>query len=751
MTWQLAAVMNAIIALGYFAICGTILRGLIMTRQLRTNPLAIATAAIFFTCAVHHGAHTVHMLLPSFGVDLEHGVALRQAFGWQMVVWDVIGAAVAVYYLSLRRSYGTLLRTPAMFEDEVRRRTNERVEHERAMLTQAEELAGAGSWERDLRTGELTWSQGMRRIRGRTPDAVSHDLDHALADVHPDDRARVARELDPDRPGPDDLRSAYRIVRPDGSVRHLDTRARVQRDREGAAVRVVGTSVDVSERREIEVAREQAESDLREREQMLSEAEERFRGAFENAPIGMALIGLRGRLLQVNGELCEITGYDRVELEQLDIEALSHHEDARATSEALVRMTLRQQERHSVEHRLVRADRSTVWVQLLITLLRDRDDQPVRFIAQVQDISARRKFEQQLRDMANHDPLTGLLNRRSFERALEQQLAHARRYKTGGALLFIDLDDFKYVNDSLGHAAGDKLITLVAGALTDELRETDVLARLGGDEFAVLLPHTDAVSASLVADKLLRRVAELEVSMNGHGSARLTASSGSAMLDEQQFTTADDALVAADLAMYDAKETGKNRSLSYRTDEHYEPQIRARMTWIDRIKVALADDGAGFVLHAQPILDIQRGEVVRHELLVRMLADDGELIMPAMFLYIAERFDLIQELDRLVITRAAHALGNGSPQAISWSRSTSPESRWRIPSCRASSSGPCATPAPIHDACASRSPRPPPSRTSRSRGPSASTWARSAASLPSTTSAPASAASTTSSTSPSTT
>jgi hypothetical protein len=123
--------MNALIAMGYFAICGTIVRGLLTTRQLRTNPLAVATAAIFFTCAVHHGAHTVHMLLPTFGIDHGEGFALRQAFGWQMVMWDVVGAAVALYYLSLRRSYGTLLRTPAMFEDELRRRTAEQVEHER--------------------------------------------------------------------------------------------------------------------------------------------------------------------------------------------------------------------------------------------------------------------------------------------------------------------------------------------------------------------------------------------------------------------------------------------------------------------------------------------------------------------------------------------------------------------------------------------------------------------------------------------
>jgi PAS domain S-box-containing protein len=337
-TWQTAAAMNALIAVGYFAICGTIVRGLLTTRQLRTNPLAVATAAIFFTCAVHHGAHTVHMLLPTFGIDHGEGIALREAFGWQMVMWDVVGAAVALYYLSLRRSYGTLLRTPAMFEDEVRRRTAEQVEHERGLLTQAEELAGAGSWERDLRTGAVTWSPGMYRIRGYELGDEPESFANPKADLHPDDLERVERLFAADGPN-DDVQASYRIVRPDGAVRHLETWARIERDADGTAVRLVGASVDVTERKAMELARDAAERELRERERMLSEAEERFRGAFENAPIGMALVGLNGRLLQVNAVLCEITGLDRDWLQRLELRQLSEREEMRADEEALIRMT----------------------------------------------------------------------------------------------------------------------------------------------------------------------------------------------------------------------------------------------------------------------------------------------------------------------------------------------------------------------------------------------------------------------------
>jgi PAS domain S-box-containing protein len=301
MTWELATAMNAVIALGYFGICATILNGLVTTRQLRTNRLAAATAVIFLTCAVHHGAHSVHMLLPLFGIDTAHGLALRQAFGWQSVVWDGIGAAAATYYLSLRRSYGLLLRTPAMFEDEVARRTVERVERERALLEQAEELAGAGSFEMDLITGRVTWSPGMYRIRKLAPPRPGDApllISSVDRDLHPDDRERVLAERDAALARGDEATFTYRIVVGGGVLRHLESRARIERDADGLAVRMVGVALDVTARREIEIAREQAERDLRAREQMLS-------GVIENNPALVYVKDLAGRYLLYNGPFAE--------------------------------------------------------------------------------------------------------------------------------------------------------------------------------------------------------------------------------------------------------------------------------------------------------------------------------------------------------------------------------------------------------------------------------------------------------------
>ncbi len=163
---------------------------------------------------------------------------------------------------SRARSDGALRRNEAALEDEVRRRTAKQVERERAVLTQAEELAGAGNWEFDLRDGLLRWSAGMYRIRGRQPGAQPLTVQDATRDVHPEDRARVSAELECADPTTDDVRSSYRIVRPDHTVRHVETHARVLRDTAGMPSTSVGVAVDVTERREIEIARLQAQTAL---------------------------------------------------------------------------------------------------------------------------------------------------------------------------------------------------------------------------------------------------------------------------------------------------------------------------------------------------------------------------------------------------------------------------------------------------------------------------------------------------------
>jgi diguanylate cyclase (GGDEF)-like protein len=277
-----------------------------------------------------------------------------------------------------------------------------------------------------------------------------------------------------------------------------------------------------------------------------------------------------------------------------------------------------------------------------------RDDQVAGRVWSFRDVSERQLFEARLIDMANHDALTGLFNRRRFDEELEAQVARARRYGVGGALLFLDLDQFKDVNDSRGHGAGDELLVALALLLRERLRETDVIARLGGDEFAVLLPHTDAARASLAAQDILDAVRERTFEIGG-APLGITASVGIALYPEHGENAAE-LLSRADVAMYQAKEQGRNRVRTFSTDTDWQAEIARRMDWQRRIHDALEHER--FVLHAQPILDLSSHEVTQYELLLRAVDVDGELVLPGEFLDVAERSGLIREIDRWVVRRA---------------------------------------------------------------------------------------------------
>ena len=286
---------------------------------------------------------------------------------------------------------------------------------------------------------------------------------------------------------------------------------------------------------------------------------------------------------------------------------------------------------------------------------RDRAERALEH-ARGEEAAARTRYEAELKHMADHDPLTGLLNRRAYERSLEEHLARGERYGHGGAVMVLDLDSFKEVNDTLGHSAGDELIVRVAGALASRLRESDTLARLGGDEFAILTPIGELWEAERLAQSLLEIVRGEHAPRGPGGPERpITASIGVAPLRGAKHLSAEEALINADLAMYDAKEAGRDRSVTYGSAGLGRAHIEARLEWAERIRAALDEDR--LVLHAQPVVETTTGIATQHELLVRMVDAHGDLIPPGTFLPVAERFGLIREIDRWVVTRAIRMLG----------------------------------------------------------------------------------------------
>jgi diguanylate cyclase (GGDEF)-like protein/PAS domain S-box-containing protein len=499
-------------------------------------------------------------------------------------------------------------------------------------FAEAQEIANVGSWMWNATSNELAWSDQMKRIFGLSADAEAPSPDGYFEFLDPDDRDPVTRAYRQVAAGGPMFEVEYRITATDGARRIVHALGRADPDRPGV---FIGTAQDVTELRAIE--------------RNVQAARERFRVAFEHAPVGMTISTADGRVLQANDSMCEITAYTREELLSMNLATITHPEELGERTQLHEQLISGEIDSYIRDGRLLRANGEAVWVSRHVRILRDEDGTPVQMLTHFVDITERRTMERELRHMADHDPLTGLLNRRGLETELERHVAHVNRYGDRGALLVLDLDHFKAVNDTLGHEAGDRLIVNVATLLRNRLRSSDAVARLGGDEFAILLPDANAEVAQHVAEQIVADIHQNAVVDHGQTSRHVTASVGVTMFTQGQ-VNAEGVLVDADLAMYDAKEAGRDQVAMHAGDRDEQPRMKARLEWIDRIRSAL--DHGQFTLYAQPIIELHNERASQCELLLRMVDDSGDTIPPGAFLYIAERYDLIQELDEWVARQA---------------------------------------------------------------------------------------------------
>jgi diguanylate cyclase (GGDEF)-like protein/PAS domain S-box-containing protein len=288
----------------------------------------------------------------------------------------------------------------------------------------------------------------------------------------------------------------------------------------------------------------------------------------------------------------------------------------------------------------------------------DGDVELLSFIAR--DQSERKRFDDHLSFLADHDPLTSLYTRKRFVEELGREIARAQRSGAAGAVVLVDLDDFKYVNDTQGHRNGDRLLTSLAQVLRQTVRANDLLARLDGDEFAVLVTETQPSRVDFVIERVLKAIRNHFVHV-GEQPIGVTASAGIAFFPEQG-ASAEEILARADQALGRAKRQGRDQFVMFKPDESWQAKVDSRLSGERLIREALAR--GRFVLHAQPILDLKTNEVVQYELLIRMLDEKNQLVPPASFLYTAERFGLIRSIDRWVVRQAIRlisqqrALGN---------------------------------------------------------------------------------------------
>jgi diguanylate cyclase (GGDEF)-like protein/PAS domain S-box-containing protein len=391
---------------------------------------------------------------------------------------------------------------------------------------------------------------------------------------------------------------------------------------------------DITERRRIE--------------NLLLESEVRFHSAFEHASIGMALVSVNNHFLLVNSSLCALFGYTEEELLRSSLQILTYNYDndtvlvhhlSQLLGGELPSFQIEQECYHKVVGKVV-------WVLLNASLVRNAAHEPLYFIIQIQDITARKHAEQRLSYLANHDALTGLLNRTQFHDRFTLALASVLRRETKLALMFLDLDRFKLINDTLGHRIGDLLLQAVSVRLKSSVRVNDVLARLGGDEFIVLLNDINLIDdVARIAQKAIDALSQ-PFSLEGNDIV-VTASIGISVYPDDG-ANSQILLTNADTAMYLAKERGKNNFQFY-TQEMTE-RSRERMTIERGLRHALANNGLR--LHFLPQVSLTNGMAASVEALVRWQHPEWGLVYPERFISVAEDTGLIVPLGNWVLRSA---------------------------------------------------------------------------------------------------
>jgi diguanylate cyclase (GGDEF)-like protein/PAS domain S-box-containing protein len=487
-----------------------------------------------------------------------------------------------------------------------------------------------GIYDADLLANTLWRSEAFCRMFGLPADAAAHEIADWLAKVHAEDRERVrqgyAQALNT---GVGEWEVAYRFHKPDGSIGHARDRLLILRDAAGHPVRAIGGVTDASD-----------ELGAIDRLALLKRA-------LDATTTGVAIVDARQAgwpTVYVNAALEAMSGYAANELLGRNLNFLQGSEREQPGLETL-RHALREGRDGQVLLRNFRKDGSAYWIELVVSPVRDASGTLTHYVGSQIDVSERVATEQALAHRATHDELTTLPNRQLFRDRLAQALRESKRFGLNLVVLFVDLDNFKLVNDSLGHAAGDELLRTVARRLQGCLRQTDTVARFGGDEFVVLLLGEVETDVLRVVDRIteaLRRPVELAGSMH-----YVTASIGYARCP-QHGDEAGVLLQRADIAMYQAKARGRNCAVGYEPD--FDRGATERLFLISQLREAVEREE--FELHYQPQFRWD-GRAQGMEALLRWRHPSRGLLAPGHFIDALEESGLMVEVGRWVLRDAA--------------------------------------------------------------------------------------------------
>jgi diguanylate cyclase (GGDEF)-like protein/PAS domain S-box-containing protein len=377
-----------------------------------------------------------------------------------------------------------------------------------------------------------------------------------------------------------------------------------------------------------------------------------FRTSMERAPNGMAVLDPDGRYVVVNDALCRTLGRTEAWLLEHRSVDVVHPDDLEAEVAALRAMAEGDRDSVSAERRFLRGDGDVVWTRKSISVVRDNERRPRFFIAQLYDNSSAHLAQVELAFGATHDGLTGLPNRSWMRSRLEEVVSRATSAQSSCAVLFIDLDNFKVVNDSLGHASGDEVLGIVAARLAAHTVAPLEVGRVGGDEFVVLMPQVEDASQAEQVARVLSRAVALPLEVSGH---RLVPTLSVGIAVSHPGDSAEGLLRDADSAMFRAKQEGRDRWRVFDAAMHAEAVRRLRIE--DELRRGL--DRGEFVLHFQPVVRLADAAVTGHEALVRWQHPTLGLLAPGAFLAVAEESGLIVPLGERVTESALHAVASG--------------------------------------------------------------------------------------------
>lgn len=380
--------------------------------------------------------------------------------------------------------------------------------------------------------------------------------------------------------------------------------------------------------------------------QALRESEEQFRKIFEDGPVGTVLVGSDFGIIRVNAAFCRMLGYSGEELTGSTFVEVTHPEDVERDVEQARKLFAGEISSYRMEKRYVRKDGEIIWGHLTASVIRDREGSPLYGLGIVEDITERKRAEAQLAEMAYTDPLTGLANRRRLKEWAESAITMARRRQRSVALLFLDLDRFKAVNDTLGYDAGDEALTQVAQRLAGCARESDLAVRLGGDEFAILLTEVDGEEGALRAAQRIQDCFEEPFSLQGH-RLRIEASIGIALYPGAA-TNLEELQQEAELATRVVKAPGDVSIQVYRPDLRRSVPNELGM---EEELVKSLEEGR-LALYYQPVVDLRSGELVGVEALTGWLHPERGLVRASEFIDLAEETGRIRHLDRWALATA---------------------------------------------------------------------------------------------------